>query len=240
MLRGIFYPGLIAGVLAGLFMFLAQQSQLVPLVFEAEKYEDAQHALSQQTGPHAHEAGTQAHAHADGTPEWQPADGFERMAFSFLSNILTAIGFGVILAGVFALRAKDITWREGIVWGLAGYVSFHLAPAFGLPPDLPGMAVEINLGARQAWFLGTTAATAGGLALLGLANALWIRLGGIVLIVAPHVIGAPVNHVDTEVPAALAAQFVAGTLVITAVFWVVLGGLTGYFYHRLAAVRNAG
>ena len=41
MLRGIFYPGLLAGLIAGLFIFGAQQLKLVPLVIEAEKYENA-------------------------------------------------------------------------------------------------------------------------------------------------------------------------------------------------------
>jgi predicted cobalt transporter CbtA len=30
----------------------------------------------------------------------------------------------------------------------------------------------------------------------------------------------------------LAAQFAATTLVVTGLFWMVLGGLTGYFYNR--------
>ena len=42
-------------------------------------------------------------------------------------------------------------------------------------------------------------------------------------------------HVDTDVPATLAAQFAVATLVVTALFWALLGGLTGYFQQRFAA-----
>ncbi len=38
--------------------------------------------------------------------------------------------------------------------------------------------------------------------------------------------------VTGNVPAEMAAEFAVATLVVTGLFWVFLGGLTGYFYNR--------
>ena len=116
--------------------------------------------------------------------EWAPKNGLERTFYTGLSSVLAAIGFGLVLAGCFALRGREITWRQGIVWGLAGYLSFHLAPAFGLTPELPTMAGE-NLFARQVWWLGTVAATAAGLALIAFARPAWLKGAGVVMAISP-------------------------------------------------------
>jgi predicted cobalt transporter CbtA len=59
---------------------------------------------------------------------------------------------------------------------------------------------------------------------------------GLVLIAAPHAIGAPGGHTHAgAVPAELAAQFAAASLATAAAFWAVLGGLTGFFFRRFAA-----
>ena len=58
---------------------------------------------------------------------------------------------------------------------------------------------------------------------------------GIIAIAAPHLIGAP--HPDKTggaAPAELAGHFVAASLVTAAVFWAVLGWLSGTFYRRFA------
>jgi predicted cobalt transporter CbtA len=56
---------------------------------------------------------------------------------------------------------------------------------------------------------------------------------GIMLIVIPHLIGAPVHEIQSGVlPAELAAEFVAATMVVTGLFWLLLGGLAGHFYRR--------
>jgi predicted cobalt transporter CbtA len=56
-----------------------------------------------------------------------------------------------------------------------------------------------------------------------------------VLIAVPHIIGAPHPHefVSTA-PAELAGHFAATSLAVTAIFWGVLGYLSGAFYRRIA------
>ena len=124
-------------------------------------------------------------------------------------------------------------WRRGMIWGLAGYATFSLAPAFGLPPELPGMAAG-ELGVRQIWWAATAASTAAGLALLLLVPRVALRALGAVLIVVPHVIGAP--HPDgataSAVPAELAASFVSATLVANLLFWLVIGGASAWAFSR--------
>jgi cobalt transporter subunit CbtA len=77
-----------------------------------------------------------------------------------------------------------------IVWGIAGFAAFQLAPAMGLAPELPG-TLAADLGARQVWWWGTVASTAIGLGLLGYGRGLVTTAIAVVLLVAPHVIGAP-------------------------------------------------
>lgn len=248
MFKRIFYPGLLAGVIAGLFMGSAQQLKLVPLVLEAEKYENvapvSRPVKSQQLGKaqlvapkvYIHEDGKH---HGHGDANWSPEDGFGRIAFSLLSNLITAIGFGLVLAGAMALSRRELDWRKGVVWGLAGYVAVHLAPAFSLPPELPGMASESDLVARQTWAMSTTGLTILGIALISYAKNWALKAGGVVAIVLPHVIGVQGKvHVDHAVPVDLVSEFIVGTLVITALFWALLGGLTSYFYGRSAAAQS--
>ena len=52
---------------------------------------------------------------------------------------MVAVGFALMLAGLYTLRAPTRT-SQGLLWGLAGYAVFCLAPTMGLPPELPGTA----------------------------------------------------------------------------------------------------
>ena len=68
---------------------------------------------------------------------------------------------------------------------------------------------------------------------------LLIGIGGYVvsvLILAPHVIGAPQLAGDhaSAVPANLATAFAAATLATGALFWLVVGPLFGWLNERLA------
>jgi predicted cobalt transporter CbtA len=47
-----------------------------------------------------------------------------------------------------ARSGHDLDARRGLLWGLGGFAALHLAPAVGLPPELPGMA-SADLAARQ-------------------------------------------------------------------------------------------
>jgi predicted cobalt transporter CbtA len=83
------------------------------------------------------------------------------------------------------------------------------------------------------------ALTAAGLWLFAFRRGLPFMALGVVLIVAPHVWGAPqpASH-QSAVPAALAAQFAVATVATSALFWLALGGLLGHLLGRVT--RDAG
>ena len=87
---------------------------------------------------------------------WEPADGIERYAFTLLANIVTGIGFALILVAVSEFAGGIGSWRQGLFWGLAGFAVFTLAPGLGLPPELPAMPAA-DLLPRQVWWTATVA-----------------------------------------------------------------------------------
>ncbi|MBM3559531.1 MAG: cobalt transporter, partial [Alphaproteobacteria bacterium] len=207
----------------------------VPLILEAETYETGgghDHAAAPAHG--ARLVLVHSHGDADAAGEaWAPADGIERLGFTLLANLVVATGFGLLLAAAFALRGTPVNLRSGVLWGIAGFAVFQLAPAAGLPPELPGSAAA-ELGARQLWWLAAAAGAGAGLALLVLGKGLAGQAAGLVLIVLPHVVGAPHPHGEVgAVPPELAAQYAALSLAVGAVFWAVLGGLAGAVWQRL-------
>jgi cobalt transporter subunit CbtA len=241
MLRRILLTALVAGSLAGIAAAVLQQAKTIPLILRAEVYETAA-ALEHQ---HHHEmAGSQAPDATSAEPEdegWEPAPGFERIAYTVLADILAGVGFGLMLTGAFTLygvAGGEIDARRGLLWGLAGFAVFSVAPGLGLPPELPGMSAAA-LGDRQAWWLATALATAAGLGLVVFANRLpWplpLRLLGVGFLLLPHMVGAPHPAEETGgVPAGLAAEFVMASLAAAAAFWLVLGSVGGWLYRRLA------
>lgn len=231
MMRRIFLTALIAGTLAGLFAAGLQQLKLIPLIAAAEVYE----AAGAQADHHRQDIVTHAeHQHA-AAAEWEPAPGIERAGYTLLADLLAGIGFALLLTGAVALARScgyAIDARYGLLWGTAGFTVFALAPAIGLPPELPGMSAA-DLAARQQWWLLTAAATGAGLGLLVFARPSAFRVLGIVLIAMPHLIGAPVAPQDgAAVPAELAAEFATASLATAAAFWLLLGSLSGWLYRR--------
>lgn len=211
--RRVVVVAALAGLISGAFVSVLHWGATAPLIAKAETYEEA--------AAHDHEAGG-----------WTPKTGFEQTAFTVLADILTGIGFGLLLVAAYALRGADMNWRKGMFWGLAGFATFTLAPSLGLPPALPG-AEAAPLLDRQLWWLATAAATGSGLALIFLARRPQWIVAGVALLVLPHIVGAPQpaahESLSTE---PLARQFIAAATVTSFLFWLALGALTGFFYKR--------
>ena len=217
--RRLVFAALCAGLLSGVFATVAHQIATVPLILEAEIYEHpAEHAL----------AATHEH-----TSAWEPQNGAERMAYTLLADILTGVGFALLLGAGLTLRGGEVGWRQGLLWGLAGFATFTVAPSLGLPPQLPGSEAG-PLFDRQLWWLGTTIATGGALALIAFTTRARWAIIATVLIVLPHVYGAPepADH-NGAVPAALAHHFVVAATVANFLFWLILGASAGHFHERL-------
>jgi cobalt transporter subunit CbtA len=231
---------LVAGLLAGLVIAGVHHLRLSPLIAAAETLESSashEHAADGHDAEAA--AALPAHDHGEG---WKPEEGLQRIAATTVSLALTGAGFALLLAAVSLLSGIEITPANAFAWGAAGFLAASLAPAAGLPPGLPGMP-EASLAARQLWWTFTVAST--GLALLMLAarplNILRIA-GAAVLVLLPHVIGAPAAPAEASaVPASLATSFVASTLAISALFWLIVAVALAYLMPRqqLAQERAA-
>ena len=226
--RNVVFVAAVAGLFAGIVMAAMQTYATVPLILKAETFESADgHAHDHGAAAHHHDTAAEAAPHEHGEEAWAPADGFERFAYTAMANIVTAIGFALVLVAASEFAGGIAGWRQGVLWGFAGFVVFTLAPGLGLPPELPAMPAA-DLADRQIWWTATVAATAAGLALVAFRGSVVFSLLGVALIVAPQIVGAPqpVSH-ESPIPGDLHRQFVVAVTVTSLIFWVLLGGVAG-------------
>jgi cobalt transporter subunit CbtA len=217
LLRRLLVASLIAGSASGVLLGIAQVAFVTPLILEAELHERGDSSRPQSS-----------------RPAWEPKDGVERNAYTVLFATLAGVGFALLLNAGMLLRGRSGI-MQGLLWGCAGFAVFSLAPALGLPPELPGAPVA-DLLARQTWWAGTVLATAAGLSCIAFSHRPWMRVLGVVALVMPHVIGAPMVSVSGESPVAhLERAFVAASLLTMFGFWVTLGTLSGYLHDKLFA-----
>jgi cobalt transporter subunit CbtA len=235
MLTSALYAGVVAGLLAALLHFAFVQKYILL----GETYE---------TGAATHFAGTTPHAHATADHSHDAADHdhsthshgeapatFTRNAWTAVFSTLVYVAYALILVAGFGLArifGQTITAREGLLWGIAGFAAFQLAPAMGLPPELPGTPAA-DLAARQVWWWGTVAATGGALALLAYGRTALAALCAVLLIAAPHVIGAPLPDGFSGVaPPEVAGTFAARVLGVGLAVWAMLGWVAGFVWAR--------
>ncbi len=224
MFSRILTSGLIAGAATGLITALLQLYFVQPVLLHAELYE---------SGQLIHNGGAAVSAHQDlGGFDWL------RNSLSVLFTMLVYAGYGLMLVALMAVsdsRGNAIAPRQGILWGIAGFVTMQMAPAFGLAPEVPGVAAA-DVIQREIWWLGTALAT--GLALWLIAfGRNWAAWGvAAVLILAPHLIGAqqPDAYAGT-VPPELAAEFAGRALGVGLMGWVILGLSTAWLWQREGA-----
>ena len=242
--RNAVFAAAAAGLLAGLILAALQTFATVPLILQAETFENAgatahDHGAAPVEADSAATARAESHNH--GEEAWAPADGFERFAYSAAVNIISGIGFALVLVAASKSAGGISSWRQGMIWGFAGFAVFTLAPGLGLPPELPAMPAA-DLFARQVWWIGTVAATAAGLALIAFRGAAPLSILGVALIVLPHIIGAPQpdSH-KSPIPESLHHQFVVAVTVTNLIFWTALGGIVGLVRQRfLGQMGNLG
>ena len=188
----------------------------------------AENGMAMSTAPAAGEP-----AAAEEDEGWAPADGFERSAFNAVANVVTGIGFALVLVAFSEFAGGIGNWRQGVFWGLAGFAVFTLAPGLGLPPELPAMPAA-DLTERQLWWVATVVATAVGLALIAFRRSLPLTILAVALIVAPHIVGAPQpESYETPIPEGLHHQFVVAVTLTNLVFWLVLGTVVGVVRGRV-------
>lgn len=215
---------LFAGAVAGLIAGLLQLAFVQPVLLHAELYE----------------SGQLLHFGADPNSAQPVLPGFNavRDGLSLIFTVLTYTGYALILLALMSLaedRGARIDGRTGLIWGIAGFVTFHLAPGFTLAPEVPGVAAA-DVGARQVWWFATVAAAGIGLWLIAFTHNWLLWAVSVILLAAPHIIGAPEpDSFSGTVPPELAALFAARALGVGMAAWVLLGCFAGFFWQREAA-----
>ena len=204
MIGKVLLAALLAGIAAGLVMGAIQHVRLTPLIVAAEVFEGA------------------------------ARDNAMRTLSTYVTSAMAGAAFAAIMAGLSLLTGLAMTRANGVIWGLCGFLAVTLAPAAGLPPELPGMPVG-DLRASQIWWAGTIVATGFGIYLIAARAELWAVAAAVILIALPHVIGAPTasSQVSAVAPG-LAAAFAANAIAAGAVFWCLIGLFLGISMERVA------
>lgn len=241
MIKKMLTSALFAGFAAGLFAAMLHFAFVQEYILLGEKYESGEltHFENATSDDHAGQHVQNGHATAEGGPDHghvteAPGD-MTRNALTVVFAALIYVAYALILVAGFALAESlgaTITAREGLLWGIAGFVSFQLAPAFGLAPELPG-TIAADLTARQIWWWGTVLATATGLALLAYGRGYLAWAIAVAALAAPHVVGAPLPDAFWGVaPPEVGAMFSARVLGTALVVWAMLGWLAGHFWSQ--------
>lgn len=248
MFRNIVFASCLVGLVAGIVVTALQLVVTVPVILEAEAYEGGEHTHAGQTDV-AKERQAQAdgflaelyrgiHTFQHAQSQWEPDPGWQRSGSTLVANILIAIAFSLLLLAAFSLR-PGIQWTEGLLWGLGGFATFFALPALGLPPEIPG-SFAADLVSRQGWWVLTVTCSGSGLAMILLQRPWAWKVTGAILIVAPHLLGAPQPEIHGgSAPAQLADAFIWRTAIVNAVFWLLLGGLGAWALNKLARGTEA-
>jgi cobalt transporter subunit CbtA len=239
MTKRLLAAALVAGFLAACVTSLLQFALTSPLILAAEKYETAESVAPTRVS--ANPLIVLAHAGHDhgAEPQWQPSPGLPRLAFTALATLVSGVGYALLLGAVLVATGREVTPAEALRFAIGGFLAASLAPAVGLPPELPGTAAAA-LESRQLWWVATALATAIGLYLVAIRRGPAAVAIGLALIVAPHAWGAP--HGPEEIsamPPVYAAQFAARSLAVAFAFWAVLGLAFGWAWGTVAGTKGA-
>lgn len=268
--RRIIFNAIWIGAATGLLLTLIQMLLVSPIIFAAETYEfelpienvQAVNSSHRHSG-HSHHGDVTQHSSASpqsGTGHdmnaghhdedaWSPADGAERSFYTFVANILAAIGFSSMLLALMsqcqALGVAHLSLIKGVVWGVAGFIAFFVAPGIGLPPEIPGVEAAV-LENRQNWWLLSVISAVIGLGIIAFAP-IKLKLIGVVALAVPYIVGAPhvegpaFLHPDPAVVTILNElhlKFIAASGVANLVFWLALGGISAWVVNRWIMVEK--
>lgn len=221
--RQIFLSACLAALVASVGFSLYQFYFVNPIIFAAELYEIAESVN---------------HFMPLESESWAPDDGIERSFYTLLANFLMSLAYGLLLGSAMVFRGNSSALK-GLVWGMAAYLSLFVAPALGLPPEIPGMeAADLNL--RQNWWLLSVVLTVIGLTVFSFSSR-YYKGAGVIFVILPHLIGAPAakihgfSHPDPIAVAKLTElwqQFILHTSIANALLWLIIGITTGFLCHK--------
>ncbi|WP_347330205.1 CbtA family protein [Marinimicrobium locisalis] len=242
MFRSLIFGACVVGVVTGLLLTAVQALGVTPTLLAAEQLETYESSAEVAHAHHGHTHGEGEGHYHDGSA-WAPEDGVERWLFTALSNVLAAVGFSAILLVIMnQLYVRDrlrLTPAHGLFIGLCAYFAVFVAPAIGLPPEIPGTA-SAGLMSRQLWWLVSVLSVATGLGVLCLARgkikALALPLMGLPYVFVPIHNGPLFDHPDATAIASLTVlhrDFIWVSAMTNLFFWLSVGVLCAVVLQRL-------
>lgn len=230
MFSRILTSALFAGAAAGLIAALLQLVFVQPVLLHAELYESGElvHFGAEAVSAHPDLPGLFADPMRDG--------------LSVVFTMFTYTGYALVMVALMSMAERMghvVTARAGLLWGLAGFIIFHFAPGLSLAPEVPGVAAA-DVEIRQIWWTATVAATGIAMWLIAFGGNLLSYGAATVLLLAPHLVGAPEPESFTgPVPTELGALFAARAFGVGMAAWVLLGCFAGYFWQTEGKRANA-
>ena len=222
MIHRILAAAIAAGLLAAVLISVVEVYTTTPLILEAERYESAgQSNVRPDKIGHSHDG-----------QDWPSEEGLKRFLNTVIVNAALGVSFALLVIVGLTFGGKKTDVVKGLLLAFGGFTAFTLSPALGLPPELPGMPTP-DLQLRQVWWLCTVILSIGGLVCIFATRTRLYKVLGVVLLIAPHVWGAPhaATH-DSLVPATLAAEFAAASIVVNALVWVLIGTFSPIFFNQ--------
>ena len=229
MFTRLLISALFAGAAAGLIAALLQLYFVQPVLLHAELYEG---------GDLVHFGATSAVSAIQDVGRFDPV----RDGLSIVFTMLIYSAYAMVILALMSVaeeRGVVINARTGMIWGFAGFVAVHLAPGFSLAPAVPGVgSADVTL--RQIWWFATVASSAVAMGLIGFGKNWMAWAAAAVLLLAPHVYGAPGPDVFTgSVPTEIGSLFAVRALGIGMTAWIILGAFSGYFWSHKIGVSQA-
>ena len=244
----LIWSALATALLVGTVQTGVQRWQVASLILAAEVFEEQKAPVpnpAQTLADPAHAEMAASHEHEHGAKAWEPENGAERTGWTWVANVLHAFSMALLVFAVMGLwLIRRGTYLASLpLAGLvaaAGWLSFHLWPALGLPAVVPGMDAA-PLHARQLWWVLAVASAGLACAVVGFARAPWRWVVSALLLATPFVVGAPQLNgdafagYDTTAHTALerlASQFAWATTWVSLSFWGSLGLVGGLVFQR--------
>lgn len=211
----IIYAALIAGIGAGLLLFLLQHYQLLPLLQEAERY---RYVASDTTG-----------SVTDLISAYQST----RQILAL--DIMTATGLAILPALVLWLKKHTGIWR-GMGLGILGYLAFYVVPTLVHQPTLNELSPS-DVAEQDQWWMISAVCTWLGLVLIFHVPNRLMKVAGIAILLAQLFYLPNLSANQDLIPSELERDFALRLYILNALLWLILGALAGGSLRLPKAVK---
>ena len=214
-------------MIGGSSLTFIQSIKIIPLILQAEKYEGGNINIYDKSNE------IKKIINKDTEEEhWKPENGFERLFYTVIANIFLSIGLSFILCAVY-LFLDDLRVEKGIFVGIVGYISFFVLPSLGLEPEIPG-TLAAPLHDRQIWWIFTVIVSSVGFIIIFFNKNTFYKLLGVILILIPHIIGAPIPLQEGGTASQkMLYEFINAAYIANGLFWIILALTTMIIFKKL-------